>query len=86
MNSVIYKVVDQAISDISYLGKKASTMCKNIPTYHAIPDCDVETSEPEEDGNSTLTTGNLVSRTYGTNTNCVSSVMLWFRLSCYVNQ
>ena len=38
-SSVIFKVLPDQIPDISYLGKKASTMCQNIPTYHAVPDC-----------------------------------------------
>ena len=37
--SVVYQVIPEPIPDISFLGKKASTMCQNIPTYHAVPDC-----------------------------------------------
>jgi len=36
---VRYQIVPQRIADISYLGKKASSLCQNIPTYHATPDC-----------------------------------------------
>lgn len=39
MSQVIYKVLPDPIPDISFLGKKASAMCQNIPTYHAVPDC-----------------------------------------------
>jgi len=38
-NSVIYQVMPDKISDISFLGQKASAMCQNIPTYHVVPDC-----------------------------------------------
>lgn len=44
--SMLYQVVQQQIADISFLGKKASTMCQNIPTYHAIPDCGKSAGDP----------------------------------------
>lgn len=37
--SVVFKVVPEPIPDIAFLGSKASAMCQNIPTYHAVPDC-----------------------------------------------
>jgi len=44
-DSVIYKVMPEPIDDISFLGHRASKMCYNIPTYHAIPDCGESTSD-----------------------------------------
>lgn len=38
-SSVIYQVMREPISDLSFLGKKASDMCQNIPTHHVVPDC-----------------------------------------------
>jgi hypothetical protein len=38
-NSVIYQVMPEPISDLSFLGQKASDMCQNIPTHHVVPDC-----------------------------------------------
>lgn len=35
----IYKVLPDKIPEISFLGKRGSALCQNIPTYHAVPDC-----------------------------------------------
>lgn len=37
--SVAYSILPDLITDLSFLGKKASAMCQNVPTYHAVPDC-----------------------------------------------
>jgi len=38
--SAVYKVSPDMIPDITFLGKKGSALCANIPTYHAVPDCE----------------------------------------------
>lgn len=38
-NGAVYEVLPDPVPDLAFLGKKASTMCQNIPTYHAVPDC-----------------------------------------------
>jgi hypothetical protein len=50
---LVYKVDNRPISDISFLGRRASTLCANVPTYWMVPNC-----EGAEDGlsNSTKTT------------------------------
>jgi len=65
--SVIYKVLPDNIPDISYLGTKASTMCANIPTYHAIPDCGraMENNNANSAQNSTPVSDNRSKRTPG---------------------
>jgi hypothetical protein len=52
-DSVLYTVIPQEISDISYLGSKASAMCKNIPTYHAVPDCGTANNDDVRVSNTT---------------------------------
>jgi hypothetical protein len=37
---LVYKVDTKPISDISFLGKRASTLCANTPTYWMVPSCD----------------------------------------------
>jgi hypothetical protein len=37
--SMLYKIIPNEIVDLSFLGKKSSALCQNIPTYHAVPDC-----------------------------------------------
>lgn len=37
--TVAYAILPDQITDLSFLGKKASALCQNIPTYHAVPDC-----------------------------------------------
>lgn len=57
--SIVYQVMPQQISDISFLGQKASALCQNIPTYHAVPDCDRpasnKTSEVQTNNNCKVT-------------------------------
>jgi hypothetical protein len=52
-DSVLFTVVPDEITDISYLGSKASAMCKNIPTYHAVPDCGTANNDDVRVSNTT---------------------------------
>lgn len=59
---VTYKILPDRIVDLSFLGKKASELCKNIPTYHAVPDCgNVDNSVKVE--NSSSAVGHRTKRT-----------------------
>jgi hypothetical protein len=36
----VYKVDNKPIKDLSFLGKRASTLCANVPTHWMVPSCD----------------------------------------------
>ena len=44
---LIYKMSDNPIDDISFLCRKARTLCQNIPTYWAIPHCGDAQTDPD---------------------------------------
>jgi ABC-type maltose transport system permease subunit len=37
---LVYKVDNKPINDLSFLGKRASTLCANVPTHWMVPSCD----------------------------------------------
>jgi cell division protein FtsL len=37
---LVYKVDNRPIKDLSFLGKRSSTLCANVPTHWMIPSCD----------------------------------------------
>jgi hypothetical protein len=37
---LIYTVDNRPISDLSFLGKRASTLCANVPTHWVVPNCE----------------------------------------------
>jgi hypothetical protein len=41
---LVYKVDSKPISDLSFLGKRASTLCANVPTHWMVPSCDGDES------------------------------------------
>jgi hypothetical protein len=42
--TVVYKPMADAITDIAFLGPRVNKMCSNVPTYWASPECNDDTS------------------------------------------
>lgn len=43
---LVYKVSETPISDITFLGRRPNTLCKNIPTYWMEPSCEQTDAPP----------------------------------------